>query len=640
MCTLFPLRFRPLSALALGLVFRLAVHADATAHGGIQRGPTDLTQRELTGGCLAQETSRNLPLTYGDETTWDNWWSFNQERFLAQTRPPVEEAVRARIALRLRALTADPSADVAARALMALARVESTIQSDPSPELVTTIAHFVADPRCYATTPHGTSAERADVWQAAVLSLGNVGGDAAVAHLIELATDTEAGRKLAAVETVSDTMRATAVYALGVAASRSNDEARRRLVVRGAVELLEKSPAISRDVQIAAVNALGIVPLPFVANSTDESAVWASRQAQIAFLSKLLANANVHYRARAHAPIALARLLDGAPDALRIRIAEQMLPVFGRNSRENDEVWMGCVIALGLIGDCDSDAIDDSIRVALVAVSVNADQQSKNLTNIALGQIGGRAGQGEDVEKGRASVQAHLLDQLTKGRSHMRPWAALGLGILERDAATPSAGGPSVALGALRAELKDEYDPERICALALALGIARDAGAVGTLRAKFESLAEPHARGYIALALGMLGGTEALGEIRAFLDAPTSRPVRSVSSAILGIGLLGGDGSTAFLLENLAAAKKRNEAGALAMAIASTGDPRAIDALLALTSAAEATGIGRAFAASALGMLADPRPLTWNEVLSANVNYRAWSNPLTTHEGAGVLDQL
>jgi hypothetical protein len=47
----------------------------------------------------------------------------------------------------------------------------------------------------------------------------------------------------------------------------------------------------------------------------------------------------------------------------------------------------------------------------------------------------------------------------------------------------------------------------------------------------------------------------------------------------------------------------------------------------------------RAFAAAAIGGIADPAPLPWNTPIGANMNYRASVETLTD-QVAGVLDIL
>lgn len=618
----------------LPATFTLAVllSASADAHGGNLRGPRyTVPIRAVDGGsCLASPNAKPpaSPSYLIDETPWDNWWSFNKERYLARPKQPIDADVRVKAVAALRALTNDPAPEVVAAALIGLARNGAGPAGENTNEPVSSFLPFVANPQ-------------RNVAEAVVIALGIVGGEGALPPLIALAHGTERGRELSAAGVVPDRSRAMAAYALGLAAADTQSDTRRERVVQTLAELVAQRPVLARAILVAAVNGIGIVPLPLVETTSAASAL-TTRRAQIEFLSHVYADSNIHYIVRAHVPAALANLLDGAPDALRVSVAELLLPALDKDSREKDEVRIGCVLALGRIGDCDADSIDARIRDALVVMSGHGDMQSENFTNIAFGQIGGRAGTGADSEKGRAFVRERLFWQLTKGRVRMQAWAALGLGILHRGLAAQGLaedGKPSASVQALRAALSETPNPDRIGACSIALAIAGDTNSRAALKAKLAETSEPTARGFLALALSMLGADDARGSLRALAAESKSR-IDFLSDAVVGLGLLGEPDTLPVLVDLLLEARGERSIAAAASAIALRGDVRALDPLIAISTRKDVPDRRRAYAVSVIGMLTDPRALPWNEVLSANVNYRASTDTLSTLNGAGILNFL
>jgi hypothetical protein len=54
----------------------------------------------------------------------------------------------------------------------------------------------------------------------------------------------------------------------------------------------------------------------------------------------------------------------------------------------------------------------------------------------------------------------------------------------------------------------------------------------------------------------------------------------------------------------------------------------------------ERTGLARAFAAAALGLVAAKEDRPWNAALAVDVNYRATTSTLADPLGSGILDIL
>ena len=77
----------------------------------------------------------------------------------------------------------------------------------------------------------------------------------------------------------------------------------------------------------------------------------------------------------------------------------------------------------------------------------------------------------------------------------------------------------------------------------------------------------------------------------------------------------------------------------IASALGFIGDRRTISPLVKMLFNPELTEISRAFAAVALGGVADKEPLPWNSKIGTDMNYRAAVETLTNQVN-GILDIL
>ncbi len=78
---------------------------------------------------------------------------------------------------------------------------------------------------------------------------------------------------------------------------------------------------------------------------------------------------------------------------------------------------------------------------------------------------------------------------------------------------------------------------------------------------------------------------------------------------------------------------------AVASALSQIGDRNSIDPLREMLLDKDLPSITRAFAAVALGGIADKEPVPWNAKIAVNMNYRAAVETLV-ESGAGVLEIL
>ncbi|MBC8327822.1 MAG: hypothetical protein H8E31_03665, partial [Planctomycetes bacterium] len=80
---------------------------------------------------------------------------------------------------------------------------------------------------------------------------------------------------------------------------------------------------------------------------------------------------------------------------------------------------------------------------------------------------------------------------------------------------------------------------------------------------------------------------------------------------------------------------------AAATAIGFIGDHRSVTPLADLLgNDRDFTPLGRAFAAVALGLVADKETLPWNSKIAEDLNYRAAVSTLRDQAGTGILDIL
>lgn len=620
--------------------------------GASQPGATGVAGRGATPGM----TGGLIDAT--DYTQWNPWWEFNKAPYLnlkaaihsvtttgsddfflapggasraKDTLRPTDRVVQEKVVPALKAaLAKETHNDIVTAALIALAKIGEATKEDGSSDLVALFERFLAD-------------SNQEIAETAALSLGILASEAAIPTLAQLARDDAQGRKRVGSSEVPYRTRAFATYGLGLIGSRSAKNAVRQDIVRLLIELLDKPDAAQRDVKVAALIAMGIVPIDVARgdDTTGRENVTDSRRTQIEWLRRFFDDKREHALLRAHAPTAIARLLPGASPELRAAIAKRFVQALGRQANERSEIVQSCVLALGQIGDTDKDEADVATRKALIVIDNDDDLQARHFAMIALGQIGGRAGRGEDDDQGAQELRACLLTNLTKGTSHKRAWAALGIGVMERarlDAGLPTTAGAATAKETLREALRDTVAPDRIGAYCLAAAIARDLEATASIAEKLASTADSTAQGYIAVSLGMLGARDSIEPIQKLVRGSKYKP-ELLRQAAIGLGLLGDKTVVPELLTMMSEAKSQAVYAATAAGLGMIGDARSIDPLIHMLENQELTPSSRGFAAAALGIVADKEPLPWSTKISLDINYRATTSTLFD-SGRGVLEIL
>jgi HEAT repeat protein len=293
---------------------------------------------------------------------------------------------------------------------------------------------------------------------------------------------------------------------------------------------------------------------------------------------------------------------------------------------------------LARLGDVE---VDIQALAALQAIikEKRDDMQTRDFAAIALAQMGGR-GTDEAAEEQRRGLRTFLLEQASRGDSHIRPWAGLAVGVMEREVNDAGGTTPLGVRESLRSLFVAAKAPDAVGALAISLGIARDVEASRSLSERLANVSEPNLQGYLCLALGLVDDRKSIKGIRGVIKSSKYKP-ELLRQAAISLGLLGDKDVVPELVDMLGAAQGFSSQAAIASALGFIGDARSIDPLVTMLGAQSGRSDGaRGFAAVALGIVADKEMLPWNSKISANINYTATTSTLTDPGGTGILDIL
>lgn len=209
----------------------------------------------------------------------------------------------------------------------------------------------------------------------------------------------------------------------------------------------------------------------------------------------------------------------------------------------------------------------------------------------------------------------------------------------QREAADRGRDASSDVHRTLRQGLADAKSTSEIAAFAIGAGLARDEPSGGTCAARLAKSGGTDLRGALALAIGMVGADAHVDELRRNLAEATYRPVE-LSETAIALGLLHDRRAVDVLVTGLDEARSLAAQAAYATALGKVGDARAVAPLLQMLGDGARTDRARAFAAAALGAVADRDPLPWNTALKLGVNPSALPVTLYDSGGYGVLNLL
>jgi HEAT repeat protein len=604
-----------------------------------------------------------------DLTDWTFWWEFNKDPYLnlkakihadpsatgiegfwlgygdtgarRDRYTPSDAQVRTEIVpALLEALSKETHNDIVSGALVALAKIGDAPGETGESRFEPVIARFLAD-------------KNQEIRETAAVALGILANGRSIAMLEHLAKNSPQGRALVGAGEVDPRTRAFATYGLGLIGSLTPREEERVHIVACLARMIEDETTRSRDLAVAGVIAMGLVPLsrivpPALAEGKGECpAPESSRTAQLDTLLALLEDEERDHLVRAHCPTALARLLPGLPEEThalyRSRLAETLLARLAARSKEHPEVVQSAAQALGLIGTNDAaDPLDARILAALAGDL--RDASARNFAQIALAKVGARTARGaRDPEGGMKRVVARLQESLTQGKGGTPAWAALACGVMARELSGREehlATVDALQRGVRTALAEQGKDPSRLGAFAIAAGIMGDVEVKPRLIEELERQKDETALGYVAVGLGLLNAREVLEPLNRLVDGSKYRP-ELLKQTSIALGLMGDKDVVPKLVEQLENARGLATQAALARALGFIGDQRSIAPLVGMLASAEHKEGARGFAAVALGIVGDKESLPWNSKLALDLNYRASTATLTNPtSGTGILDIL
>ena len=685
--------------LAAGL---FALQGVSSAHGGQYRGPGDTvppgggggtgggpgtpgpagpstpgpTGPSTPGPAAPTGGGPAAPVTSGggggggpDLTAWTFWWEFNKEPYLnlkshihsgdvvtgsdgfflgrgekkqgKDSLRPTEDQIRQKVVPALKnALENESNNDIVTGCLIALAKIGDAKSEEGTSEFEKTISGFL-------------SSNVQEIAETAAVALGILANDDSIETLASLVNDTAAGRTRVGSGEVKHRTRAFAAYGLGLIGARTADENRRIEVVNLLERAIRDDSTKTRDLKVACLVSLGLVPLETITPPDPQEGVEEEdlnritcRTAQLDYLLEYMANEDNRYLVRAHAPTALGRLVEGLPSELfeeyKPKIADALIERMGKRAGDKNEVQQSAVLALGLIGDADDDDADKAIRKALASVPKEVkDAQARFFGMIAMAKVGGNPGNGEKSEDGIKEANKFLLDRLVKGKNADKPWAGLAIGVMGRmlNDAEVTTTAVSDMTSALRDSLRSEKGAAQVGAFALGAGILRDVESTDILLDKLAKISDAEARGYIAVGLGLMNARQSIEPIQKIVESSKYRP-ELLQQAAIALGLLGDKELVPKLIDMLGDAKGLATQAAISSALGFIGDQRSIDPLVAMLENGDITDSARGFAAVALGIVADKEIFPWNSKIAVDLNYRASTTTLNDMEGTGILNIL
>jgi HEAT repeat protein len=591
-----------------------------------------------------------------DPTSWDLWWKHNRDGYLAlrdsldrihpRSGPELggnpldgrrsglsEKLVWGEVVPVLQhELASNKDERVVTKTLLALARIGEA-PSEPLPgearqPLATLRAHLTAD---------GTP-----VAETAVIALGVLGTREAVLDLVDIARDTRRGRKLVDERRVPLRSRALAAYGIAIAASYMEHSEVAQFAAWHLVELLESDGRHHPDLQAACVIGMGIVPLDVALASSAQArgTPSGSRASAAEWLLENFLDKRAPNMLRAHAPVALSRLVQGVEGSLRARVVAALVSTFESRSGASSEIRAGCIMALGALVDSDEDPLAALARRRLLEAADGSNAMERNFALLALAEIGSRPGTGAgNPVAGVEQVRKHLLSEVKDGRSRLRPWAGLALGLMGHGLRSHELDLPAGAAEALAERLHSTRSPEDAAAYAVGAGLLGDVAARAAIEEGLLRYRDEHWRASMAVALGLLGDPASLPALRRVMQEGRWRP-ELVEQAAIARALLGDRELVDELMARLADSPSGTDALGVTRALAWTGDGRALPALLGYMAATERVDAERALAIEALGWIADKERVIWDARISAGLNYVAAPQTLTDPWGLGILDTL
>ena len=483
-----------------------------------------------------------------------------------------------------------------------------------------------------------------EIRETAALAMGISGMKKAKDLLIDLAWDTETGRRACGRMQVDTRTRSFACYSLGLLAYSNDSIDLKRECFEALDKILSDDKIRDRNLKVASITGMSLLNAvdKHIVLASDEEVKVMQRWKEIVLLKDILKSLDAYYDKAAgrgtdliksHVPTAIAKLIGRGASPLHIKYKDKFTKELFSSKKKGNDIYRSAVLSLGQLALPKEINEDDAkYSKALLKYYQNGkDSQAKLFCLLSMGQIGG------DGNKNK------LLMELSKGRKALdRPWAALALGVLNfnRFAKDSHVAVDMLVGDRIHKQLKEVKTPEARSAFIVALGLCRYTEASSDiLDLLIKNRHQDEFAGYACIGLALMDEQKAREDIHSIVLWSVRRP-DLLKQAAVSLGKLG-DRTAAQTLVKMLEGKESNLAkmSAISSALGFIGDRRTILPLKTMMFNDTLTPLSRAFAAVALGGVADKEKLPWNSKISRNINYRAAVETLT-QSGTGVLDIL
>ena len=471
------------------------------------------------------------------------------------------------------------------------------------------------------------------VCESTCIAIGILGRPQDMPLLKDLLLDTEAGQKAFDRSEVTRRMRSFAAYSLGLIGQRTDNPDVRRFAVHALMaSFAQTQKEATPDTRIATMIALSMVaPGRHGDGDGPES---TSNTALAQRVISLLESKREDDAVRAHAPAVLAGIYPELNDELRTEVVRVLCTLPYKRINTSEAIRLGCVQALGTIGDADTDVHDERIRHVLMQLNANGKRSVRGLALMSLAQTASRPGTGDEPFAAAKDVRKLLGARITRGKSFERAWAALALGVFAYGMEAAGQPLPTEAFEPLRYLRRKGRSVEETAAAALGLGLASDEDSVEQL-SDLDDFNDDQSMIHGAWALGLSGATGGIESLRDLLQDAEHRPVVLEASA-LGLAMLG-HATVSNELQGLSMeCDCLTTHSGVSLALGRVGGETALDPLLSGVTNETNTKLERSYAAFALGRLADRDVRPWSSRISIRLNYRSSSE--TLRGGGGILD--
>ncbi len=227
-----------------------------------------------------------------------------------------------------------------------------------------------------------------------------------------------------------------------------------------------------------------------------------------------------------------------------------------------------------------------SIDVLVHNVHRSRDDATRGMALLSLGRVGGK--------RARDALRWAYL----KGGKSLRPFGAIGLGLLARHPGFES------VTGLLLHDLEHRKDPERLAAICVAIGLAGEGRAAEDLRRLVGEQRHTALQAHAAFALGLVGDRKKGAPLlRQVLRDTHDEHLRR--EAAMALGLMRDREAVGILAEMVRTEDVAYVQGSAALALGRIGGPEAADELMELAREKDGPRMARAMGVVGLGLLLD-----------------------------------